>query len=67
MTIMKKQYISPEFFIQDVELQNFVCGSVGVSGDTGITKGGTEETPTQGDSRRKNIWDEEEFDDEEQW
>ena len=63
---MKKVYISPELFIEHVELQHIICNSItGTGGDAevGISE---EEDPgnVSGDSRRKNnVWD----DEEEEW
>lgn len=55
---MKKKYISPELFMEHVELQQIVCASITkIDGDADITYGGEEENPTSGDARRKDVWD----------
>ena len=61
--IMKKKYISPATAIEFVEFQSMVCASLnGVSGNSGLQMGeGT--APTSGDSRRRNVWGDEDDDD----
>ncbi len=60
MTIMKKQYISPELFIDEMETEKVICGSIAdIGGVEDISSGGTESGSTEGDARY-NLWDDEE-------
>ena len=57
----KKEYIAPILNIEDMEIQEMICGSVtDVDGNAGITLGGDEESQTGGMSRELDIY----FDDE---
>lgn len=59
MTIMKKQYISPELFIEYAELENIICNSItGVDGvdDIGIDSEDKTGAPVSGDARFHDIW-----------
>ncbi len=63
MTIMKKQYISPELFIDEMETEKVICGSItisGTGGDAGLSGVSDESGSTEGDARGYNLWDDEE-------
>lgn len=63
---MKKTvYLAPAIEIEMIQIQSLLNSVSGVKGDAGITKADdSEDVPTTGDSRRKDIWaDEEEEED----
>ena len=65
---MKKTYLSPAIAAKEAELLALMNASIaGVGGNSGIQMGDGE-TPTTADSRRRrNVWDDEELDEEENW
>ena len=52
----KKAYMAPATEIHAIAIQQFICGSVNVNGDAGITIGEDEPVPGTADSRRNNFW-----------
>ena len=63
---MRKKYIRPALFVQEIALQQMVCTSLAnLTGDTDVEKGEPEtsgSTPIAGDSRRWDVWYDEELD-----
>lgn len=48
--------------IHAIAIQQFICGSVNVNGDAGITIGEDEPVPGTADSRRNNFWGDDDYD-----
>ena len=61
----KTTYLAPAIEIEKIQIQSLLNSVSGVKGDAGITKADdSEPVPTTGDSRRKDIWDDEEEEEE---
>jgi hypothetical protein len=64
---MRKKYIRPALFVQEIALQQMVCTSLNnLEGDTEVEKGEPEtpgSTPVAGDGRRYDVWYDEELED----
>ena len=57
----KTTYLAPAIEIEKIQIQSLLNSVSGVKGDTEITKADdSEPVPETGDSRRKDIWDDEE-------
>lgn len=58
---MKKEYIQPGIVIVQTKLAMMICGSQDVTSDVGIDYGGVDEDGDKDPaSRRQNVWDDEE-------
>ena len=57
----KTTYLAPAIEIEKIQIQSLLNSVSGVKGDAGITKADDSEVvPAAGDSRRKDIWEDEE-------
>lgn len=60
MTMKKTAYLAPESTIIEGEVAEMICSSItGVGGDAGITIG-EDPIPEKADSRRMDVWGDEE-------
>ena len=57
MIMKKNQYISPSTDMVLVQLEQFIATSAKVDGQPGLTPDPTPGDPSTGKSRRKDIWD----------
>ena len=57
----KARYITPETILTEVEVMHMICNSItNVGGNTGIEKGDDGDAPATADSRRRNVWEDDE-------
>lgn len=61
----RKAYIVPAIMVQNITIQHMICNSItGVGGDSGVGQGeGDPEPSGGGNSRRRDVWDDEEEED----
>lgn len=61
----KTTYLAPAIEIEKIQIQSLLNSVSGVKGDAGIKKADdSEDVPATGDSRRKDIWEDEEEEEE---